>query len=341
MAEAPLDQQLFERPFSFEFFQAVRLLEKLHPDRETVGRDALPAQEAVRFRSRIAFDFPSSEIHEMTESTDELTGERRVEMFVNFMGMVGVSGVLPTHYTELVLDRIRHRDTAMWAFLDIFTHRAVSMFYQAWSKYRFPVEYERGGDEFTQYLFDIAGLGTRGLRGRMSVPDEALLPYCGLIAQKPHSANAVENILSDYFGFDAKIEQFFGQWLNLEPPDRTYIGEKNNVLGVSAIAGTSVWSQQTKFRVVLGPLTFKQFRSLLPDGTAYKDVESIVRFMMGSEFDFDVKLLLSGGQVPGTVLTTRAMRRPMLGWTSYLKTTTFANDDDQVVMEFSSDMSLA
>ena len=340
MAELPLDQELFERPFAFEFFQAVRLMEKLVPESRTVGREALPDQEPVRFRSHVSFDFPPSEIHEINETVDDLTGERRAEMLVNFMGMVGSSGVLPMHYTELVLDRIRHRDTAMWAFLDIFTHRAVSMFYQAWSKYRFPIGYERGRDEFTEYLFDIAGLGTKGLRGRMSVDDEALLPYSGLISQKPHSANALENVLSDYFGVGAKIEQFFGQWLKLEPQDCTYLGEKNNVLGISAIAGTSVWSQQTKFRVVLGPLTFKQFQSLLPSGTAYKEAESLVRFMMGSELDFDIKLLLSSRQVPGTVLTTRAVRRPMLGWTSYLKTSAFTTDDDQVVIRYADDVSL-
>lgn len=340
MAELPLDQELFERPFAFEFFQAVRLMEKLVPESRTVGREALPDQEPVRFRSHVSFDFPPSEIQEINETVDDLTGERRAEMLVNFMGMVGSSGVLPMHYTELVLDRIRHRDTAMWAFLDIFTHRAVSMFYQAWSKYRFPIGYERGRDEFTEYLFDIAGLGTKGLRGRMSVDDEALLPYAGLISQKPHSANALENVLSDYFGVGAKIEQFFGQWLKLEPQDCTYLGEKNNVLGISAIAGTSVWSQQTKFRVVLGPLTFKQFQSLLPSGTAYKEAESLVRFMMGSELDFDIKLLLSSRQVPGTVLTTRAVRRPMLGWTSYLKTSAFTTDDDQVVVRYADDVSL-
>jgi type VI secretion system protein ImpH len=340
MAELPLDQELFERPFAFEFFQAVRLMEKLVPESRTVGREALPDQEPVRFRSHVSFDFPPSEIQEINETVDDLTGERRAEMLVNFMGMVGSSGVLPMHYTELVLDRIRHRDTAMWAFLDIFTHRAVSMFYQAWSKYRFPIGYERGRDEFTEYLFDIAGLGTKGLRGRMSVDDEALLPYAGLISQKPHSANALENVLSDYFGVGAKIEQFFGQWLKLEPQDCTYLGEKNNVLGISAIAGTSVWSQQTKFRVVLGPLTFKQFQSLLPSGTAYKEAESLVRFIMGSELDFDIKLLLSSRQVPGTVLTTRAVRRPMLGWTSYLKTFAFTTDDDQVVVRYADDVSL-
>lgn len=333
MAEKPLNQKLFEEPYRFEFFQAVRLFEKLFPDKMAVGREALPNQEVVRFRSRIALDFPSSEIQEIRESRDEFTDEEKTEMLVNFMGMIGVSGVLPIHYTELALDRIRHRDTSMWAFLDIFTHRSVSMFYRAWGKYRFPVSYERGNDDFTGYLFDFAGLGTRGLRGRMSLQDESLLPYGGLIAQKPHSANAIENILSDYFGTRAKIEQFFGQWLALDQADYTRLGRKNSILGVSAIAGTHVWDQQSKFRVCLGPMTFKQFQAFLPNGTAYKPLGSIVRFMAGSEVDFDVQLLLKNKQVPGAVLTTRAVRRPRLGWTSYLKTVPFKASDDQVILE--------
>jgi type VI secretion system protein ImpH len=116
-----LNQVLFDEPFRFEFFQAVRLFEKIFPERKPVGKDALPNEEVVRFRSRVALDFPASEIHELRETIDPLTEETRMEMLVNFMGMVGVSGVLPTHYSELALDRIRHRDTSMWAFLDIFT----------------------------------------------------------------------------------------------------------------------------------------------------------------------------------------------------------------------------
>src|SRR5205085_2507626 len=126
MPKRTLDRDLAEEPYKFEFFQAVRVFEKIHKERKPVGDSALPHEEIVRFRSRIAMDFPSSEIHEIRETSDEATGAERTEMIVNFMGMVGVSGVLPVHYTELVLDRVRHRDTTLWAFLDIFTHRAVS-----------------------------------------------------------------------------------------------------------------------------------------------------------------------------------------------------------------------
>jgi type VI secretion system protein ImpH len=331
--DKPLNQELFDKPYRFEFFQAVRLFAKIFPERKPLGGEALPHEEAVRFRSRITLDFPSSQIQEINTSIDERTNAERAEMMVNFMGMVGASGVLPTHYTELVLDRLRHRDTAMWSFLDIFTHRSVSMFFRAWAKYRFPIAYEDGNDDFTGNLFDFSGLGTKGLRGRMALDDESLLPYAGLISQKPHSTNAVENILSDYFGLKAKVEQFFGQWLELDTSDQTALGAVNSALGRSTIVGSRVWEQQSKFRVRLGPLDFKKFAAFLPNGSAHKTLGSVVRFIVGLEFDFDLQLVLEAKQVPATILTTRAVRRPMLGWTSFLKTTPFERDDDQLVLE--------
>ena len=333
MPRKPLNQEISDEPYRFEFFQAVRLLEKVFPERRAVGREASVTPEVVRFRSRLALDFPASEIHELLETTDENTDERRFEMFVNFMGMIGVNGVMPTYYTELAMDRRRYRDTSMWSFMDIFTHRAVSIFFRAWEKYRFPVGYERGQDDFTAFLFDFVGLGTGGLRGRMDVEDESLLPYGGLIGQKPHSAIAIENILSDYFRVKAKIGQFFGQWLELDSESITTLGQANSSLGASTIVGTRIWEQQSKFRVRLGALSFKEFQDFLPNGKAHHSLKSIVRFMVGLEFDFDVQLILKAKEVPGTVLTTRAKRRPMLGWTSFLKTKPFRQDDEQVVLQ--------
>ncbi len=329
----PLNQELFDEPYRFEFFQAVRLLEKIYPDRKAVGMDAMPHEEIVRFRSHVSFDFPASEIQKLEDSVDEINDKTTLEMHINFMGMVGMSGVMPLPYTELIAARARYKDTAMWTFLDMFSHRMISMFFRAWEKYRFPVGYERGQDKFTGYLFDIVGLGTPGLRGRMNVADESLLPYSGLIAQKPHSSNALANILSDYFGVNAKVIQFFGQWLELDRESITKLGEANSLLSRSAIIGTRIWDQQSKFRIVLGAMTFRQFQAFLPNGSAYKALNSIVRFMTGLELDFDVRLKLMADEVPSCILTTRAKRRPMLGWSSWLKTTPFSEDDEQVILQ--------
>jgi type VI secretion system protein ImpH len=332
MEKRSIKDELFDEPYRFEFFQAVRLFERVFPERKPVGGDALPAQEPIRFRSNVSLDFPSSEIQKINVEFDDLTETERIDILINFMGMIGPSGVLPIHYTELALDRIRHRDSSMWAFLDIFTHRAASMFFRAWAKYRFPVAYERGEDEFTSYLFDLAGLGTRGMRGRMGLEDESLLPYVGLITQRPHSGVAVAGVLADYYGVPARVVQFFGQWLPLTKGDITYLGRKNSTLAKTALIGSRVWDQQSKYRVRLGPLVFTRFQAFLPSGTAHKSLRSILKFMTGLEYDFDVQLCLKAKQVPSLVLTTRALRKPMLGWTTWLKTKPFKQDDEQVVL---------
>ncbi|MGB9178258.1 MAG: type VI secretion system baseplate subunit TssG [Pyrinomonadaceae bacterium] len=336
--DTPLAQVLLDEPYRFDFFQAVRLLERIYPERASVGREGNPLQEVIRFRSLAKLGFPPSELYDIkraggTQARPE-PGASPLEMFIAFMGLTGPQGVLPTHYTELLMERARYKDTAMWEFFDLFTHRMVSLFYRAWEKHRFPVAYERGEhDRFTEYLFNLIGMGTGGLRGeRAGVPDQALVFYGGLVLQQPHSASAVESILSDYFGAPARMEQFTGQWLKLEAQDWTRIGAANNHLGISTVAGTRVWDTQSKFRMKFGPLTLKQFTAFLPTGSAYGPATKLLRYLVGTEFDFDIQLTLKAKEVPSAILTTRARRKPMLGWTTWLKTRPFDEDDSQVVL---------
>src|SRR5262245_2705359 len=232
----PLVDVLFEEPYRFDFFQAVRLLERVDRKRLPIGRYGEPTDEVVRFRTRVSLGFPPSQIFELLEPAD---GESTPpEMMVAFMGLTGPMGVLPHHYTELLMERARYKDTALWDFLDLFNHRMISLFYRAWEKYRFPIAYERGQDRFTEFLYNFIGLGTGGLRrNRLNMPDEGLLFYSGLIAQRPHSAGAAEAILGDYFGVDASVTQFKGQWLKLEAEDLSRLGSANCELGINTVAG--------------------------------------------------------------------------------------------------------
>ena len=92
-------------------------------------------------------------------------------MRVNFMGVVGPQGLLPIYYTELVIDRLRAKDATLRDFLDIFHHRIISLFYRVWQKYRFQVAYEQGdGDQFSQYLLALIGLGMPALQHRQEIP---------------------------------------------------------------------------------------------------------------------------------------------------------------------------
>lgn len=334
-----VDKMLHDEPYRFDFFQAVRLLERLMPDRLPVGRVTeegqvtLPAREVARFRTRVSLLFPPSQVHDL-ELFEEEGRERPPQMEVAFMGLTGPLGVLPNHYTELLIDRLRAGDRTLHDFLDLFNHRMISFFYRAWEKYRFPVAYERRSidDQFTSCLFAITGLATRGLRGQMSVRDDSLLCYGGLISQRPHSASAFAAIVGDYFGVPTRVLQFTGQWLTLDAESISKLGQGNSALGISTVAGARVWDSQSKFRLKMGPMSYKQFIAFLPAGSAFNPVMEIIKLLAGPEFDFDVQLVLKAEEVPGTVLTTRARRRPMVGWNTWLKTKTFVLDDEQVVL---------
>ena len=111
----------------------MRLLARILSGRQAVGRFHHPATEIVRFSAHATLTFPASEIQSLDWREDLPPW-----MAVNFMGLTGPVGVLPLYYTELVMERLRSRDTGLRDFLDIFNHRAISLFYRAWEKYRLP-----------------------------------------------------------------------------------------------------------------------------------------------------------------------------------------------------------
>ena len=325
-------QRLYDRPEHFRFFQAVRLLERLDPRRAPVGHDGPPALEAVRFRTRATLEFPPSEIHDLVE--DPLDPGRPPQMTVAFGGTTGPLGILPTVYTELVFERARYKDFSLWEFLDLFNHRFVSLFYRAWRKYRFPISYEGGGeDPFTEGLYALIGLGTEGLRDRQLIPDETWLLYAGLVAQRPRSASAVQSIVHDYFGVPVEVLQFVGQWLDLDPADRSRLGAKNSRLGTDLVCGDHVWNNQSRFRLRLGPLRFGEYLRYLPRGDAFAPLREVVRFLAGLEYDVDVQPVLKKEEVPGCRLGGGEGPPPMLGWTTWLQSEPARRDASELVLE--------
>jgi type VI secretion system protein ImpH len=331
LAASEVGEKLRREPFAFDFFQAVRLLERFFPERTSVGRFAHPETEVAHFRVHPSLAFPASQIQSM-----ECPEDAPVEMTVNFMGMTGPQGVLPNPYTSLLIERLRASDTAPRDFLDIFNHRMISLFYRAWRKYRFDVACEQGErDLFSRHLLSLLGLGSEGLRDRQAVPDDTLVYYSGLLAQRPRSATALQQILADYFDVPVAIEQFAGAWYRLDPETQCRLSEANSdsgELGFGAVVGDEVWNQQSKVRIVLGPLTLQRYADFLPQGQSWDPLRSWVRFFSNDEWDFEVKLILEREQVPACTLGAEGASGPQLGWVSWVKSAPFRRDPDDTVL---------
>jgi type VI secretion system protein ImpH len=334
--DSSLEEILFERGYEFQFFQAARLLARIFADRKPVGATAKPHEEFARFGARLSMAFPPSAVHDIERVPDSSDPAR---VTVAFLGLTGTQGVLPFCYTEWLLERKAAKDDTLAAFLDLFNHRLVSLFYRAWEKHRPPVLYElaaaRGQqpDPFTHALYDFVGMGTEALRGRLRIHDESLLLYAGLVAQSPHSASALRGILRDYFGVPVDIDQCVGDWYQLEESDRCYLsGElERNQLAVGAFLGEDVWNQQGRFRIRVGPLSLDRFLDFLPGGAAMEKLVEWTRFLAGQAMAFDVQLFLRAGEVPYCRLDDEGLDAPRLGEMAWLKTREFVADAGDTV----------
>ena len=221
--------------------------------------------------------------------------------------------------------------------VDLFNHRIVSLFYQAWEKYRFTVAYERGErDRLSHHLMDLIGLGTVGLQNRQAVADDSLLFYSGMFAPHTRSASALQNILEDYFGVPAAVEQFAGSWRPLSRADQCEFQLGSDVseqLGIGAVVGDEIWDQQSAARIRLGPLTLREYMDFLPEGSAWSPLRAITRFFSGDETDFELQLVLKRDDVPACELdAVKGDEAPRLGWSTWARTAPMRRDPDDTVL---------
>lgn len=312
----PVERGLYEEGHRFDFYQAVRLLELLAPEKAKVGEQPDPAEEAVRFRSKVRQDYPSTDVEEIRPARH--AGEP-AEMVVNVMGLAGALGPLPAVYTELLLDREAKKDPAFRDFLDVFNHRFVSLFYRARKKYRAALQ-DQPPDEslYARTLFALIGLGSPGVRNRLGVPDRALLKAAGLLAHRSRPMIGLERLVEEHFEVPVKVAPFLGRWFDLEPESRTAIGRTgfNRRLGQGAILGQRVWVQDSAFELELGPMSLGQYLDLLPVGKGFESVCELARYYAGDELGCTLRLALRADEVPRLRLGRAGDGH--LGWSSRL-----------------------
>jgi len=328
--------QLFEAPYRFDFFQAVRVLQALRAVAAApAGDGAGPDDEPVRFRGQVALAFPPADVVSLREN-----GGGPPVMTVAFMGLAGVQGPMPRAFTEEVLQQARAGDTAARDFLDLFNHRLLGLMYRARARH-VPALDPNGAEQswMARYLFSLMGLGTPALAhaaeaaAGLGVPRRALLGYAALLSTQTRSAAGLERILSQHFGVDARVVPLTGGWLRLEDEDLTRIGAsgQNRTLGQDVVLGRRVWDAQGAFDVRVGPLALGDYVRLLPDGNAFGAMASLARFYAGMEVEFTISLVLEADEVPPSRLGTRAGAR--LGWTSWLRTRPFGPADAEVRLD--------
>ncbi len=325
---AELEDVLRAHGGGFEFVQLVRLLMRLYPDRAAVGGWDDPADEVARFSVPPSLAFPPSQVARITLPTDDTPAR----VAVRFFGLTGPMGVLPHVYTEHAIVRSRDKDTSFRDFLDLFHHRALSLFYRAWERSHTSVVAERGEeDRLRSHLLDIAGAGTDGVQQRSHVPADTLAFYAGLLGVRSRPAVGLALLVADAFDVAATVEQFIGEWRTLSHGGQLALDDDgpDGQLG-SAVVGNAVFDPHARVRLRLGPLTRTQFEQFLPGGEWHEPLRCLVRLYADDQVGVEAQLVLSRAHVPAAQLGhTEA---PRLGLGTWLQAKPAARDADDVLL---------
>lgn len=332
-------RNITEQPYQYTFQQAVRLLERsssytfkeFNTEKNPVALHKSPGTECIRFHGQNSLSFPSSEIASIQKVTTD-NNTKQWSMKINFMGLTGAMGVLPHHYTELLLQRLKIKDKSLLDFLDIFNHRTISLFYQASTKYNLPIEYERKKlnppgrntrDQHTQALLSLIGLGTEHLTNDLYTNPESMIYYGGLLTQSVRTTTGLKLIIQHHFGIPVEIKEFIGQWQELIDDVRTRLPDRNNrsgcnaCLGRSSMLGKKGWFAQGRIRIILGPLSKQQLQTFSPGTSSLKALNELVRFYVGAEQDYDFIIRIKRADVPAKIKMTKK-NTALLSWNTWL-----------------------
>ncbi len=307
-------QKLEDEPHAFGFYLALRRLHALDPSMN-LGKSLRPREDRIRLLQEPDLRFAPSTVRSFTAPNPDEPGK----LTVNFLGLLGPNGPLPLHITEYALDRLRAQDPTLVAFLNVFHHRLLSLFYRAWAVHQKSVDIDRPtGRRFTDYIGSFFGLGMQAMQGRDEVDDAAKLYFSGRLSSQTKNAEGLAAILNEYFGVPVQVEPFSGQWLTIPETDVCRVGDSplTGLLGSTIIVGSRVWQVQTKFRLRFGPMKLADLLRLLPSQASFKRLKTWVRNYSGDELFWDVQYVLLADEVPGTQLGSGGF----LGWTTWINT---------------------
>jgi type VI secretion system protein ImpH len=300
-------------PWKMNFLGLLRQLGARHPHLPQIGHASRPREEPFRIGQRASLIFAPREIAAIDRTEKGL----HIELFG--LGMLGPNGPLPIHMTEWVRDRLEgHRDATVSDFLNIFHHRALTQFYQAWATAQAAAGLDRADEEvFSRYICWLSGNDPAEIRhGRL--PAHAILAASAHHVRESRNPDGVVATLSHFFGVRVRLEEFVMHWIVVDPGEYTRLASPGSASGMGhgAMLGDMVPDRQHRFRLEIGPLTLQQYLDFTPNGRNLPVLVEWVRAFFGYEFSWEVALLLLPQAAPAAALGAAEQ----LGWSTWLGT---------------------
>ncbi len=289
--------QLLAQPGRFDFFQALRLLEAW------LARQGLDADQVFErglcLHGSASLAFAPGQIEHCW-----VDDEGRFHVRAAMIGFIGLHGNLPLHYSDAI-DR-HERDTGddgPRAWLDGLSQRALSLFYQAWARYRIECQGDADGGDFLPLQLALAGMAPDALEPAPdALPAHVQAHYAALLRHRPATAEVMQAVLIDYFGVPVRLQRFIPVWAVRAPHEHTRLAGANAVLGGGAMLGERCRRADLRLRLVLGPLSREQYDDFLPGRPGAVALRQMLALFGLPCVSFEVRLVLHRDAVRGCTL---------------------------------------
>ena len=288
-ARADLEHELIGNCREYDFYQVVRLLQRLHAGSQGGG---------LRYRPVLGLERGESDV-------DGLRGDAGsgYEISPTFMSLYGASSPLPVWYTSELLEDEWNDTTAPRDLLDLLHQQIYPLLYSAWRKYRFTLNaVESGGEDYWGMLYALMGLHDPAMRAR--VPEAAsFLSQTGLFSRQVRSAAALEAMLQGTLRReDVEVVQCVPRFAAIPPEQRLRIGSGGCTLGEDAVVGERIVDCCGRFQIRIGPVDADTFSLAMRADGLIAQLRGICASFLVQPLECEVILVLDEGIVQAAAL---------------------------------------
>ena len=293
---------LLEKPKTFSFIQAVRLLLLANASRWRGSEDFL--RRGLRIHPELSLAHPGTDITDIKKLPPLADGEvsdgeasdgespeasrERFDLTVTFLALYGASSPLPTFYTEELVEEAREDRDDSRRFLDIFNQSLYALYYRAFNAYKLGQRtLEEGDGRLLEAQQCLLGMGLKSLRDAAGLtrPD---LGWISLATRHTRTADGLARTLQILLGVKhVLVEQCVPRRVGVALGQRSRLGGAR--LGGSVV-GTSVADVEGAFRIHLFGLDEEELSRFLPESGAFANIRAVVRRYLNTPLSFDVML---------------------------------------------------
>jgi type VI secretion system protein ImpH len=301
-----------------DFFALVGRLEYATKNAVRVGGVGPVSREAIRFRHdpSMAFstgDVSAARIVEKYDVPDDISSPKRstAEIVTTFLGLTGSASPLPL-YLASEIAQLDTEESVSRAFLDIFHHRIISLFYRLWIRYQYPWESRADPtDRWSRRVLSFAGIDHYDRAPVRQVPVWKSLRVVALLAGRARPAYILPIVIKEYLreildGAEVGITQFVGGWTSIAKDQLMQLGRSNCFVGINALIGSRIYDQSDRFTIRIGPVGAKGYRRFTANREWLSAVREAVELAVRVPLAYEIELLLSPDAQLGCRLSARS-----------------------------------